>query len=213
MIGFTEEAVKEQMGISKKNTLHSLDFLKENYPDISKLLDVQIKDKKNMMPHPDIVAEYQKRLVAPGKARGQANWISNRLGKGDDVWVNKVKWKPSQKSYVNGCGLTPGKILNRLEVMVSGRAALCCDMSYDVNFPKEKIDYGNVFEIGVEGVWANLTQEHQRIYDQKFSDGKMNLLCNDCNRAGVTNFGWQIGKTIKKQRKIGTKFFPNYIGQ
>ena len=68
----------------------------------------------------------------------QANWISNRLGKGDDVWVNKVKWKPSEKSYVNGCGLTPGKILNRLEVMVSGRAALCCDMSYDVNFPKEK---------------------------------------------------------------------------
>ena len=80
VIGFTEDAVKEQMGISKKNTLHSLDFLKENYPDISKLLDVQIKDKKNMMPHADIVAEYQSRLVAPGKARGQANWISPAKG-------------------------------------------------------------------------------------------------------------------------------------
>ena len=213
VIGFSEEAVKEQMGISKKNTLHSLDFLKENYPDISKLLDVQIKDKTNRIPHPNIVAEYQARLVAPGRARGQANWISNRLGKGDDVWVNKVKWKPSEKSYVNGCGLTPGKILNRLEVMVSGRAALCCDMSYDVNFPKEKVDYGNVFEIGVQGVWANLTREHQRIYDQKFSDDKMNLICNDCNRSGVTTLGWNIGKTVSKQRKIGTKFFPNYIGQ
>ena len=201
------------MGISKKNTLHSLRFLKENYPDISKLLDVQIKDKTNRIPHPNIVAEYQAHLVAPGRARGQANWISNRLGKGDDVWVNIVKWKPSEKSYVNGCGLTPGKILNRLEVMVSGRAALCCDMSYDVNFPKEKVDYGNVFEIGVQGGWANLTREHQRIYDQKFSDDKMNLICNDCNRAGITNFGWNIGKTVSKQRKIGTKFFPNYIGQ
>ena len=110
VIGFSEEAVKEQMGISKKNTLHSLRFLKENYPDISKLLDVQIKDKTNRIPHPNIVAEYQAHLVAPGRARGQANWISNRLGKGDDVWVNKVKWKPSEKSYVNGCGLTPGKI-------------------------------------------------------------------------------------------------------
>ena len=109
--------------------------------------------------------------------------------------------------------MTPGKILNRLEVMVSGRAALCCDMSYDVNFPKEKVDYGNVFEIGVEGVWANLTQEHQRIYDQKFSDAKMNLLCNNCNRAGVKNFGWDIGKTVSKQRKISTKFFPDFIGQ
>ena len=46
VIGFTEEAVKEQMGISKRNTLHSLDFLKENYPDLSRLLDVQIKTKR-----------------------------------------------------------------------------------------------------------------------------------------------------------------------
>ncbi len=41
----------------------------------------------------------------------------------------------------------------------------------------------------------------------------MNLICNDCNRAGITNFGWNIGKTVSKQRKIGTKFFPEYIGQ
>ena len=75
------------------------------------------------------------------------------------------------------------------------------------------MDYGNVFEIGVEGVWANLTQEHQRIYDQKFSDGKMNLLCNDCNRAGVTSKGFDFNKTVNKQRKISTKFFPDYIGQ
>ena len=103
-------------------------FLKENYPDISKLLDVQIKDKTNRIPHPNIVAEYQAHLVAPGRARGQANWISNRLGKGDDVWVNKVKWKPSEKSYVNGCGLTPGKILNRLEVAGRRCVVICHTM-------------------------------------------------------------------------------------
>ena len=96
--------------------------------------------------------------------------------------------------------------------MVSGRAALCCDMSYDRNFPKEKVDFGNVFEIGVEGVWANLTKQHQLIYDQKFSDAKMKLICNNCNRAGISTNGWSIDKTISKQRKISTKFFPEFSG-
>ncbi len=212
VIGFTAEAVKEQMGISKDKTLHSLEFLKNNYPDISMLLDVQIKDKKQEMPHPEVVREYQEKLVPPGKARGQANWISNRLGTGDDVWAKSSSWRPTKAGFVNGCDLTPGKILNRLEVMVSGRAALCCDMSYDRNFPKEKVDFGNVFEIGVEGVWANLTKQHQLIYDQKFSDAKMKLICNNCNRAGISTNGWSIDKTISKQRKISTKFFPEFSG-
>ncbi len=213
VIGFTEERVKEQMGISKEKTLHSLEFLRDKYPQISQLLDVQIKDRKNDLPHPDVIQEYKSRVVPPGTARGQANWISNRLGKGDDVWVPRSSWKPSEVGFVNGCDLTPGKILNRLEIMVSGRAALCCDMSYDRNFPKEKVDYGNVFEIGVAGVWANLTKEHQLIYDQKFSDGKRKLICNDCNRAGINTNGWKLDKTIRKQRRHATKFFPEFCGE
>ena len=212
VIGFTDEAVKEQMGISKEKTLHTLEFLRDNYPQLSQLLDVQIKDKSNTLPSADVVAEYTSRLVLPGDARGQSNWISNRLGKGDDNWTKRSSWKPSTAGFVNGCGLTPGKILNRLEIMVSGRAALCCDMSYDRNFPEEKVDYGNVFEIGVEGVWANLTKEHQLIYDQKYSDGKRKLICNDCSRAGINTNQWNIGKTISKQEGQRTKFFADLSG-
>jgi hypothetical protein len=135
--------------------------------------------------------------------------VSNRLGKGDDVWTKPIKWNPSPKSFVNGCGLTPGKILNRLEIMVSGRAALCCDMSYDRNLAVEKVDYGNVFEIGIEGVWANLTKEHQLIFDQKFSEKKLKLICNNCDRSGikfVNRSGWRIDNTIRRQTRVHRKF-------
>jgi hypothetical protein len=215
VIGFTEQEVKEQMGISKKKTLQSLKFVRDNYPQISQLLEVAIKNKSQTLPSHHTIEEYQKRLVSPGHAKGKGNWMSNRLGKGDDVWspTPKKPWKPSEKSFVNGCNLTAGKILNRLEIMVSGRAALCCDMSYDRNFPKEKVDYGNVFEIGIEGIWANLTKEHQLIYDQKFSDGKKKLICNDCNRAGINTNNWTLSRTVRRQRRQRTKFFPEYSSQ
>ena len=93
--------------------------------------------------------------------------------------------------------------------MVSGRAALCCDMSYDRNFPKEKVDYGNVFEIGIEGVWANLPKEHQLIYEQKYSDRKLKLICNDCNRAGISSQGFTMDRTISIQEKNRQKFFTS----
>jgi len=213
VIGFTEQEVQEQMGLSKKKTLQSLEFVRDNYPDISKLFNIAIKNKNNGVAHPDTVEEYQKRVISPGRAKQKINWISNRLGKGDDVWAPTSAWKPSKKSFVNGCDLSAGKILNRLEIMVSGRAALCCDMSYDRNFPKEKVDYGNVFEIGIEGVWANLTKEHQLIYDQKYSDSKKKLICNDCSRAGVNTNGWNLSLTVKKQKQIRNEFFPKLHAQ
>ena len=195
------------MKISREKTFQSLEFVRDNYPDISKLMDIAIKNRNNTIAPIDTIEEYQNRTL--GKAKTKVNWISNRLGKGDDQWVPKGNWAPSDKSFVNRCELTPGKILNRLEIMVSGRAALCCDMSYDRNFPKEKVDYGNVFEIGIEGVWANLTKEHELIYEQKYSARKLKLICNDCNRAGISNGGFTMDKTIRMQERNREKFFTN----
>ena len=209
VIGFTEEEVWDQMKISRKKTFQSLEFVRDNYPQISSLMDVAIKNKSNKPAPPETLEEYQTRLAPGGKAKSKTHWISNRLGKGDDVWVKSVKWTPNETSFINGCKLTPGKILNRLEIMVSGRAALCCDMSYDRNFPKEKVDYGNVFEIGIEGVWANLTKEHQLIYEQKYSDRKLKLICNDCNRAGISSQGFTMDRTISIQEKNRQKFFTS----
>ena len=209
VIGFTEKEVWDQMKVNRKKMFQSLEFVRDNYPDISKKLDLSIKNRVQSVKVPsETLQEYRKRVLQPGRVRAnRLYWMSNRLGKGDDVWTKPIEWKPGPKSFVNGCGLTPGKILNRLELMVSGRAALCCDMSYDRNFPVEKVDYGNVFEIGIEGVWANLTKEHQLIYDQKFSEKKLKLICNNCDRSGINSMGWTLKDTISRQKKVQQKFY------
>ena len=81
-------------------------------------------------------------------------------------------------------------------------------------------NYGNVFEIGIEGVWANLTKEHQLIYDQEFSENKLKLICNNCDRAGIKFAdqkkpfqGWNIGKTINRQNKYKNRYFKHKIIQ
>ena len=209
VIGFTEKEVWDQMKVNRKKMFQSLEFVRDNYPDLSKKLDLSVKNRnQSAMVPAETLQEYRKRILHPGRVRpNRLYWMSNRLGKGDDVWTKPIEWKPGPKSFVNGCGLTPGKILNRLELMVSGRAALCCDMSYDRNFPVEKVDYGNVFEIGIEGVWANLTKEHQLIYDQKFSEKKLKLICNNCDRSGINSMGWTLDDTISRQKKVQKKFY------
>ena len=169
VIGYTEKEVWDQMKVRRKKTFQSLEFVRDNYPDISKMLDIAIKNKDNTPAQDSTLEEYRKRTLNPKKVRSKINWMYNRAGTGDGLWTRPVDWKSSPTSFVNGCGLSKGKILNRLEIMVSGRAALCCDVSFDRNFPTEKMEYGNVFEIGIAGVWANLTREHQLIYDQTFS--------------------------------------------
>ena len=205
VIGFTEKEVWDQMKVRRKKVFQSLEFVRDNYPDLSKLMKIAIKNRSQETPPISTVHEYKIRTL--GKATGKGNWMSNRLGKGDDVWTKPSNWKPSEKSFVNGCGLTPGKILNRLEIMVSGRAALCCDMSYDRNFPKEKWDMGSVFEIGITGVWENLTKYHKLIYDQEFSKEKLSLICNNCDRAGINSLGWTLDKTIHHQKYRQMKKF------
>ena len=209
VIGFTEKEVWDQMKVNRKKMFQSLEFVRDNYPDLSKMLDLSVKNRRQSAMVPvETLQEYRKRVLKPGKVRAnRLYWMSNRLGKGDDVWTKPIEWKPGPKSFVNGCGLTPGKILNRLELMVSGRAALCCDMSYDRNFPIEQTNYGNVFDIGIAGVWANLTREHQLIYDQEFSEKKLKLICNNCDRSGINSMGWTLDDTILRQKKVQQKFY------
>jgi len=215
VIGFTEDEVWDQMKVSRKKVFKSLEFVRDNYPDISKKLDLSVKNKnQSAIAYTETLDEYKKRILKPGIARAnRPYWMSNRLGKGDAVWTKPVKWNPSPKSFVNGCGLTPGKILSRLEIMVNGRAALCCDMSYDRNHPVEQTNYGNVFDIGIEGVWANLTKEHQLIFDQTYSEKKLKLICNNCDRAGVKIItgtevrGWTLNRTLRRQERTQRKIF------
>ena len=58
-------------------------------------------------------------------------------------------------------------------------------------------------------MWANLTKEHQLIYEQKFSDRKLKLICNDCNRAGINTNGFNMERTINRQERTREKFFAN----
>ena len=206
VIGFTEQEVMEQMKVNRERTFKSLKFVKDNYPEISGMMEIAIKNKSQKTAPPKVIEKYQKLLANGGKAKAKTNWMSNRLGKGDNDWTKPSNWKPSEQSFVNGCGLTAGKILNRLEIMVSGRAALCCDMSYDVNFPKDKWDMGSIFDIGIKGVWENLTKYHKLIYAQEFSKDKLNLICNDCDRSGINTLGWTLDKTISHQTRQSRKF-------
>ena len=74
-----------------------------------------------------------------------------------------------------------GKILRRLDVLVDGSAVLCCDDA------TKQTNFGNVFEIGVEGVWRKLTEYHNLVYSKTYSDRKQNMICNTCSRA---KFQW-----------------------
>ena len=211
VIGYTEKEVWDQMKVRRRKTFQSLEFVRDNYPDISKMLDIALKNKDNTRAPDSTLNEYRKRTLNPRKVRSKINWLYNRAGTGDGSWTRPIDWKSSPTNFVNGCGLSKGKILNRLEIMVSGRAALCCDVSFERNFPKEKMNYGNVFEIGVAGVWANLTREHQLIYDQKFSKEKLKLICNDCDRcrvsADTSEAKNDLSSTIIHQQRLRTKLF------
>ena len=207
VIGFTEQEVMEQMKVNRERTFKSLAFVRDNYPEISGMMDIAIKNRSQGAAPAKVIEKYQKLLAPGGRAKAKTNWMSNRLGKGDNDWTKPSNWKPSEKSFVNGCGLSAGKIMNRLEIMVSGRAALCCDMSYDVNFPKEKWDMGSIFDIGIKGVWGNLTKYHKLIYAQEFSQDKLKLICNNCDRAGINSAGWTLNKTISHQQKQQRMFF------
>ena len=95
-------------------------------------------------------------------AEGTINGVVKKMHTGEDA---SVTWK------------TAGSF----KVLVDGTAVLCCD---DVD---GKTNYGNVFEIGIQGVWNNLRSAHKLIFDKTYSKAKENLICNTCARA---RFKW-----------------------
>tara|TARA_R110000772_G_scaffold167447_1_gene279165 strand:- start:4722 stop:5459 length:738 start_codon:yes stop_codon:yes gene_type:complete len=175
VIGHTEEELWEFMKIKKTKTLESLQFVKDNYPELSKRIRIGIKHKvQSATASAKVIKEYQD--VTLGKVKSKHNWVENRMGDGDGDWTKPYNAVINEKSYMQGCAMGGGRILRQMEVLVDGQTVLCCDDA------EGKTNYGNVFEIGIEKAWQNLQKEHDIIYDKKYSDSKKNLICNTCSR-------------------------------
>ena len=178
IIGFTEEEIKEWMGVSWKVTKARLIKVKENYPQISRKMNIGVKHKdqnKSTESRRHIAREIQQ--ITLGKVKVKNNWMTNRMGAGDEVWMDGYDFKVKKNSFEQGCSMAVGKILRKMEILVDGTAVLCCEDA------TKKTNYGNVFELGIEKVWNNLLKEINLIYSKKYTKAKQNLICNDCSRA------------------------------
>jgi len=180
VIGHTEEELWEFMKIKKTKTLESLKFVKDNYPELSKKIRIGIKHKvQSATASASTVAEYQNVIL--GKVKSKSNWVENRMGDGDGDWTKPYDTVIDKNNYMQGCSMGSGRILRKMEVLVNGQAVLCCDDA------EGKTNYGNIFEIGIEGAWKNMQKEHEIIYAKEYSDNKKNLICNTCSRAKFNN--------------------------
>ena len=182
VIGHTAEELWEFMKIKKDKTLNSLQFVKENYPELSKRIRIGIKHKKqSATASSETIAEYQSVIL--GKVKSKTQWVENRMGDGDGDWTKPYDAVINEKSYMQGCAMGGGRILRQMEVLVNGQTVLCCDDA------EGKTNYGNVFEIGIEQAWQNLQKEHAIIYAKEYAENKKNLICNTCSR-GKFNGHW-----------------------
>ena len=192
IIGYTEQEIKEWMDIDWKVTQARLKMVKDKYPQLSRKMNIGVKHKIQEPPrelYGPVVSKIQNLTL--GKVKKKTNWLENRLvyNKFDD---DGLDFKITEKTFVQGCDMVHGKILRRLEVMVDGTAVLCCDDA------TKQTNFGNVFDIGVEGVWKKLTEYHNLVYSKTFSDRKKNMICNTCSRA---KFKWndKWNEDIKKE--------------
>ncbi len=183
IIGFNQKEIQEQMGVNWEVTKQRLLKVKKDYPEISKMMRIGLKHKDYQIMDNSMKGrlrtDFQKYTL--GLVKIKTNWLNNRLGDGDGKWWSSKDYPINKDNFVQGCAMDFGKILRRLEVLVDGSAVLCCD---DVD---GKTNYGNVFDIGIEGVWANLRKAHNLIFDKMYSKDKNNLICNTCARA---RFKW-----------------------
>ena len=200
VIGHTEEELWEFMKIKKSKTLESLQFVKDNYPELSKRIRIGVKHKQqSLTASPLVIKEYQD--VTLGKVKSKSNWVENRMGDGDGNWKTPYDAPITEKSYMSGCAMGGGRILRQMEILVDGQTVLCCDDA------DGKTNYGNVFEIGIESAWNNLQKEHTLIYDKKYSDDKKNLICNTCSRGKFIG-NWTPGmeaKLVSRQEDVVSK--------
>ena len=175
VIGHTEQELWNFMKIKKEKTLKSLQFVKQNYPSLSRRLRVGIKHRdQNRKASESVVNEYESVIL--GKAKAKTDWMENRIGDGDGDWTTPYDLSINEKSYMQGCDMGGGRILRQMEILVDGQTVLCCDDA------DGKTNYGNVFDIGIEKAWKNLQREHKIIYDKNYSKQKHNLICNTCSR-------------------------------
>jgi hypothetical protein len=155
--------------------------VKENFPEISKRMEIGVKHKEQ-----EVDKDRRKAIVAKlsaitlGRVKAKNHWMTNRMGAGDGVWMTGGDMKINEKHFVQGCSMVFGKIFRKMEILVDGTAVLCCEDATKIT------NYGNVFEEGIEKVWANLRKEIELIYSKTFTEAKKNLICNNCSRAKGT---------------------------
>tara|TARA_R100000995_G_C3483046_1_gene125263 strand:- start:293 stop:1165 length:873 start_codon:yes stop_codon:yes gene_type:complete len=179
VIGHTEQEVWDQMKVKKNKTLERLLFVKNNYPDISKKIQIGIKHKDNIRASDETMQQY--REVTLGRVMSKQEWMHNRLGDGDGVWHKPKHFDITPEQYIKGCSMSKGRITREMEIMVNGDVVLCCDDA------DGKTHYGNVFKDGLQNCWRQLQKEHELIYDKEYSDAKKQLICNTCSRG---KFHW-----------------------
>ena len=186
IIGYTKEEIREWMDIDWDVTRERLIMIRDKYPAISEKMNIGLKHKiqdPKREHYAPVIQQIQQLTL--GKVKKKTNWLENRLvyNKFDD---DGLDFKISEKQFVQGCAMVYGKILRTLEVLVDGQAVLCCDDATG------QTDFGNVFDIGVSGVWKNVSHYHQLIYDTTYNDKKKNMMCNTCSRA---KFEWNDANT------------------
>ncbi len=179
IIGINAEDIKKYMGVNWEVTKKRFLAAKENWPRVSSMMTIGVKDALDRPMSNDTVrglrSEY--RQYTKGIVKIKRGWLHNRMSQGDGVWTEPKQFSIHEKQFVQGCTMDFGKILRRLEVMVDGTAVLCCDDATQLT------NYGNVFEDGIEKIWKRITDEHKLIYDKMYSERKKNLICNTCSRA------------------------------
>ena len=173
----------------RQNTKKFTFCKKKNYPELSKRIAIGVKHKnQSATASASTIAEYQNAIL--GRVKSKRNWVENRMGDGDGDWTKPYNAVIDENNYMQGCAMGAGTIMRKMEVLVNGQAVLCCDDA------EGKTNYGNIFEIGIEGAWKNMQKEHRIIYDKKYSEAKKNLICNTCSRAKF-NGKWTSGMAAK----------------
>lgn len=199
VIGHTEQELWDMMKVKKQKTLDSLQFVKENYPTLSRRIRIGIKHKEQSKnANRKVIEEYQS--VTLGNVKSKTDWMQNRLGDGDGDWTKPYDILINEKNYMQGCAMGGGRILRQMEILVDGQAVLCCDDA------DGKTNYGNVFELGIEKVWQNLQKEHDIIYATEYKEEKKNLICNTCSRGKFVGQWTQpmVNKLQTRQDKVAS---------
>lgn len=194
IIGYNKQEIKDWMDIDWDVTKARLQMIRDKFPAISKKMIIGVKHKiqdPKKAHYGPVIQQIQ--ALTLGKVKKKTNWLENRLvyNKFDN---DGLDFSISQKQFVKGCAMVNGKILRTLEILVNGQAVLCCDDATG------QTNFGNVFDIGIKGVWKNLERYHSLIYNETYSENKKDMMCNTCSRAKF-NWGQENTNSILKEHK------------